>query len=155
MNNIKFRNKAKCKLCGDIIESKHRHDFVMCRCEAIFIDGGNEYWRAGGMLEHFERLYEPLKPKLMNKDEWEVGEGWHPLITALIEDLLKLGWDGDLQQVKSKFGGLRFYIGSGNDAIHDRIEQAESESIKTCEYCGKPGKRQGHGWIRTVCDEHA
>jgi hypothetical protein len=25
-------SKAKCKNCGDIIESKHRHDFVTCTC---------------------------------------------------------------------------------------------------------------------------
>ncbi len=41
------KNRAKCKLCGDILESKHRHDFVSCKCGEIFIDGGNDYWRAG------------------------------------------------------------------------------------------------------------
>lgn len=25
-------NKAKCLNCGDIIHSKHRHDFVSCKC---------------------------------------------------------------------------------------------------------------------------
>jgi len=41
------KNKAKCALCGDIIESKSRHDFVSCSCGNIFVDGGNDYWRAG------------------------------------------------------------------------------------------------------------
>lgn len=27
-----WRNRAKCKNCGDIIESKHQHDFVTCTC---------------------------------------------------------------------------------------------------------------------------
>ena len=36
-------NKAKCKLCGDIIESKHRHDFVWCKCGEIAVDGGKDY----------------------------------------------------------------------------------------------------------------
>jgi len=40
-------NKAKCKLCGDIIESKHQHDFVRCKCGEIFVDGGNSYSRYG------------------------------------------------------------------------------------------------------------
>lgn len=41
------RSRAKCLDCGDIIESKHRHDFVRCHCDAIFLDGGLEYIRYG------------------------------------------------------------------------------------------------------------
>lgn len=40
-------NKCQCRLCGDIIESKHRHDFVQCRCGSIFTDGGTNYLRRG------------------------------------------------------------------------------------------------------------
>ena len=40
-------NKAQCRQCGDIIESKHRHDFVTCKCGAIFVDGGKDYVRRG------------------------------------------------------------------------------------------------------------
>lgn len=40
-------NKCQCRQCGDIIESKHRHDFVRCKCGAIFTDGGTEYIRRG------------------------------------------------------------------------------------------------------------
>lgn len=40
-------NKCQCRLCGAIIESKHRHDFVQCRCGAIFTDGGTDYIRRG------------------------------------------------------------------------------------------------------------
>ena len=40
-------NKARCKICGDIIESKHRHDFVECKCGACFVDGGHDYIRRG------------------------------------------------------------------------------------------------------------
>jgi len=27
-----YRNRAKCKNCGDVIESKHGHDWVSCTC---------------------------------------------------------------------------------------------------------------------------
>ena len=37
----------KCLRCGDIIESKTRHDFVSCSCGAIFTDGGHDYIRRG------------------------------------------------------------------------------------------------------------
>lgn len=53
-----WKNKAKCRKCGDIIQSKFRHDFMSCKCGAIFVDGGDEYWRAGGNPEDFERIME-------------------------------------------------------------------------------------------------
>jgi hypothetical protein len=38
-------NKAECRLCGDVIESKHRHDYVSCKCGGISVDGGKDYLR--------------------------------------------------------------------------------------------------------------
>ena len=49
-------NKARCRLCGDIVESKHRHDWQTCSCGAIFVDGGHEYLRRGA--KNFEDLEE-------------------------------------------------------------------------------------------------
>lgn len=46
-NSRNSRNRVKCKKCGDIIESKHRYDFVRCKCSAIFVDGGQDYQRLG------------------------------------------------------------------------------------------------------------
>jgi hypothetical protein len=46
-------SKAMCILCDDVIESKHRHDFVKCKCGKSFLDGGDEYTRAGGYLIHY------------------------------------------------------------------------------------------------------
>ena len=43
--------KIKCKKCGDIIESKSRHDMVWCKCGKVAIDGGNEYVKISGFLE--------------------------------------------------------------------------------------------------------
>lgn len=48
MQNI-IKNIAACRLCGEIIESKHCHDFVRCLCGEIFVDGGREYIRRGAM----------------------------------------------------------------------------------------------------------
>ena len=36
-------NKARCKICGDIIESVHVHDYKTCKCGKIAVDGGKEY----------------------------------------------------------------------------------------------------------------
>lgn len=84
-----------------------------------------------------------------------VGPGWSDLLVKLINDLETLGWDGRLSQVKEKFGGLRFYVETSNDAIFNRILLAEEESLRTCEVCGSPGKQRDGGWIRTLCDEHS
>lgn len=52
-------NKARCRICGDIIESKNRHDWQSCSCGAIFVDGGHEYLRRGAnKFEDFEELSE-------------------------------------------------------------------------------------------------
>jgi len=42
-----LRSILKCNICGDIIESKHRHDWVQCKCGRVFIDGGISYQRVG------------------------------------------------------------------------------------------------------------
>jgi hypothetical protein len=90
----------------------------------------------------------PLKDVLS-----EVGEGWTPLLLRLVDDLFTLGWDGQLLQVKEKFGGLRFYIDGGSETIHERIGQAENESHGTCEKCGAPGGiGPGYYWLKTLCE---
>ena len=42
---IIIKNIIQCKLCGDVIESTHRHDFVECSCGACAVDGGHDYLR--------------------------------------------------------------------------------------------------------------
>lgn len=39
------KNAIQCKLCGEVIESKHVHDFVQCKCGACAVDGGHDYLR--------------------------------------------------------------------------------------------------------------
>ena len=36
-------NKLQCMTCMEIIESKHRHDFVTCKCGNFSVDGGLDY----------------------------------------------------------------------------------------------------------------
>ena len=44
------QNAVICNKCDDFIVSKHRHDFVTCKCGAISVDGGQEYLRRSGDL---------------------------------------------------------------------------------------------------------
>ena len=49
-------NKIKCKHCGDIIESKYRHDFVKCSCGKVAVDGGHAYLKRMGDPKDWEDL---------------------------------------------------------------------------------------------------
>lgn len=62
MNNKKekkiIKNAAQCLQCKDIIESKHRHDFVCCSCGAICVDGGHDYLKRVGKFKLLKDLSE-------------------------------------------------------------------------------------------------
>lgn len=88
------------------------------------------------------------------------GDGWEPLIRELSE---KLQAEVDkmppeekesfvVEQVKEKFGTLRYYVSHYTDKINDLIQEAEEKSAVTCENCGAPGKQYEGGWILTQCD---
>jgi hypothetical protein len=92
-------------------------------------------------------------PPITNSLMFEVDDGWMKLLKDLIQDLIQLGWDRQICQVKEKFGGLRFYINEGSDVVHDRIREAENLSLEICEVTGEPGELRGDlGWWRTLSD---
>lgn len=66
MREVVVTNKAQCKLCGDVIESKHRHDFKWCKCGEIAVDGGKSYIKRaaknlGSIIELSETYDEPYE----------------------------------------------------------------------------------------------
>ena len=114
-------------------------------------------------------------PKIMvnrNKDMqetcmcwgFECGDGWFNILNNLMGNIQNhIDWQNrekevvrqvTLDQVKEKFGTLRFYYSGGDDTIRGMVSMAESMSGVTCEECGKPGTSTGGGWIKTVCKEH-
>jgi hypothetical protein len=122
--------------------------------------------------EVFAKQMEEKYPKMFaNKyGGFAVGEGWWPILEALCaniqshidwrnEQFNKYGRGTEVQQVvveqiKEKFGGLRFYCQGGDDEITGMIRMAESWAGRSCETCGSPGSSRGGGWIRTLCDKH-
>lgn len=97
-----------------------------------------------GNLELFEAEYAKMSPSF-KQDR----------LDAILEDDLREVPDlipqVVLQQVKEKFGTLRFYYEGGDDYISGLVSMAEAMSGCTCEDCGNTGERQGGGWIRTIC----
>ena len=95
---------------------------------------------------------------------FECGDGWFQILNQLMGNIQHhLDWknrDGEvvpqvtLDQVKEKFGTLRFYYTGGDDYIRGLVSMAESMSGVTCETCGNPGTSTRGGWIKTVCKEH-
>ncbi len=53
-----IRNAAKCRLCGDVIESKLVSDFIECSCGAMLIGGGKKHLRRAGDMLAIEELSE-------------------------------------------------------------------------------------------------
>lgn len=112
----------------------------------------DDYLQSIGGLESGWR---PDLPPITSSSYFDCDEGWYPLIQKLIEDLIKLGWNKQVTQVKEKFGGLRFYINDCTREMLDRISEAEKESYSICEECGEPGElRKDLGWYFTLCDVH-
>jgi hypothetical protein len=67
-------NKAQCRLCGDIIESKHGHDYRGCKCGEIAVDGGLNYLRrTAGDLHNIINLSEVVQEERPPYD-WELDE---------------------------------------------------------------------------------
>lgn len=112
-------------------------------------------------LKTVEYLGQKDVPTTFSLYKFECGDGWEPLIRGLSEELehQNLGATNPIQarQVKEKFGGLRFYTNPVDEYINEVIQEAEAESLKTCEDCGSidptitTSSGKDHGWIRTLC----
>jgi len=85
-----------------------------------------------------------------------VNDGWVPMIEKLIQELIALGWDKNLQQIKEKFGGLRFYVGCATPEMYELISQAENDSFKTCSSCSQEAVckplTSTNFWLLTLCN---
>lgn len=89
------------------------------------------------------------------------GVGWWPMLEHLcgviqshIDHKKGACEQVKVEQVKEKFGSLRFYVSGGDDYTDGAISLAEILSSHICEECGAPGKRISGGWVRTLCEFH-
>lgn len=67
-------NRIQCNNCKDVIQSFHRHDFKMCSCESVAVDGGVSYLRRVGTnytemsLQHTDNFEEIRKHMYWGKN---------------------------------------------------------------------------------------
>jgi hypothetical protein len=86
-----------------------------------------------------------------------IGEGWHNLVRGLETQLNEIDPDFILQQVKEKFGGLRYYAHSHvpDPGFQQAINVAEAASFHICEVCGEEGEcKATDNWLKTLCETH-
>jgi hypothetical protein len=99
-------------------------------------------------------------PKLFSNKQFygiECGDGWYDILDHLCGAIKEHTYDADevyVDQVKEKFGKLRFYLSKEDEVMLGMVTLAEYMSGHTCETCGKRGKTRGGSWMVTLCDEH-
>ena len=63
------RNALQCLGCGDVIESKYRHDYVTCSCGAWSVDGGLDYTRRAWREDPFVPCVDLCEWEEINEDD--------------------------------------------------------------------------------------
>ena len=114
------------------------------------------------LQQRVERRFPELFAK--NYGGFEIRSGWLTLVETLcelihnkIERKQRFGDDIEpvvVEQIKEKFGTLRFYYSGGDEYIDGLVTMAEAISGKTCDVCGGPGRLTGKSWLATRCEKH-
>jgi len=89
-----------------------------------------------------------------------VGRGWYRLVTELNQALSRLDPGYVVNQVKEKFGGLRYYYEPSGGlsertaaAMQSLVMATEAKASQTCEQCGAPAvlQQSAAGLYQTRC----
>lgn len=138
------------KLCSNIQShinfkrKQRRSNLLFNRALKRALDCGDKsglykYFAINGKIDKFA----------LDSTETAIVSGHYKKVTEKIPQVVA-------EQVKEKFGGLRFYYYGGDEYIEGLVAMAESMSYVTCEVCGSSGNRtnNGYGYISTLCKEH-
>jgi hypothetical protein len=99
-----MRNRAKCKLCGTIIESLRKEDVITCSCGQITIEGGIEFYGAYAvnfqnflrvddegneiMVEYKERVDKPMD-MIKSSDDLQDSTPTKKELIVMLEEMIK------------------------------------------------------------------
>jgi len=112
------------------------------------------------MSPELEKKLVDKYPKLFSSQQFwgvECGDGWFDLLDYLCGSLITYTYGDEeiyVDQVKEKFGRLRFYLSREDDVMHGMVSMAEHMSGRICETCGERGETRGGSWMVTLCDKH-
>jgi len=155
MQRIK-RNAAKCKVCGEVVESRWRNNFVTCSCGNLSVDGGHDYIRRG--FRDGKDSYEDLNEYGVDiVPTYATCPGWWKLLDCELKEFYEVDPELTEVRVKEKYGRADVDCYTETEtrwdllAMHGEILSRKSQ--ETCELCGSPGKmRNDKGWIQCRCD---
>lgn len=92
-----MKNRAKCKLCNDIIESCHPQDLQICKCGQICVEGGDSMRCSSVDWGNFIRVDDEgneIIPKIVNKNDPQANKDQIGDVNDMIhpskKDLLKM-----------------------------------------------------------------
>ena len=84
----------------------------------------------------------------ISKYGYQCDKGWYKHINKLIDDIVEVDRKQEvrIQQIKEKFGSLRFYYMCTNDNVKNHVDiliyNCQRELLTICETCGsKKGKQ--------------
>lgn len=101
-------------------------------------------------LEKYPQLF-----KNTHRYNMEIPEGWNDIVDKLCQQLIDINYQGEVTQMKEKFGSLRFYTNSFTEEAQPFIDATEKLSSSTCEVCGEWGEVSTKKyWMRTLCPKH-
>ncbi len=110
-------------------------------------------WIGDGWREPVKELCTKLRDLI---DEAEL----IPFESAYLKRDPDVDWKFQVDQIKEKFGGLRFYYSANvskevRKEVDRLVAEAEASCDKLCEQCGELGTRASpQGWISVMCTKH-
>lgn len=107
-------------------------------------------------------------PTIFSSGDYSIPDTWIPIVDELCQALSK--YEEVLidayrtpatlvcQQMKEKFGALRFYVNGSDIVIDQLIRLAEYRTMDICQQCGSTQGvelRNPNGWLTYLCPNHA
>lgn len=131
-------------LCGEIqahIDESAAYNARETKYNQMIISAKNNDW------QEFDEFHKRWPADLREERRLSVASIELREVPEVVEQVVA-------EQVKEKFGQLRFYYSGGDDVVHGMVRLAESLSGSLCEECGGVGRTVGKRWLRTLCKTH-
>jgi len=120
-------NAIICKLCGDMLVSEYTHDFKLCSCKAVGIDGGLSYTRLIGSIDNMEavRDYESETEGLFfEEDSDSIIEEWDVTLYDGLEDI----WDDDKWELAGEYDWKQEYS-DRSEVLDELVRMAQEDGF--------------------------
>jgi hypothetical protein len=108
------------------------------------------------------RALRAAHPRLLGSAPIGIGDGWYSLVRDTLDKIerecrsMPKEESPTVDAIEQKYGTLRVHLTVTTPTLDRIIFEAEAQSERTCEKCGKPGLlRHDEMWWLTLCDDHS